>query len=255
MAVYRIPPTDLTGLRGAMVKKFAKRMLGEVPEQIGVMWHNQPVMMTVMGMSKKAEKWNACDRNLKLYAHMATMALVGCRFCLDLGYFSAHHSGLDVDKAREVPRWRESSVFTPLERDVVEYAEAMSMTPPTVTDELSARLLKALGAPALIELTAAVTLANMMSRMNIATGPFASQGFSDRCGLAPLTEPSTTSPDRATPASSRSLWRRALTCSSTGSATRVGEHQRDRARRGRRVGRRRRARPDPRGPARRPHPE
>jgi len=45
--------------------------------------------------------------------------------------------------------WRESDVFTPLERDVLKYAEAMTHTPPTVTDELSARLLAALGAPAL----------------------------------------------------------------------------------------------------------
>ena len=36
----------------------------------------------------------------------------------------------------------------------MEYAEAMSQTPPTVTDELSARLLDQLGAPALVELTA-----------------------------------------------------------------------------------------------------
>ena len=57
-----------------------------------------------------------------------------------------------------MPRWRESDVFTPLERDVMEYAEAMSQTPPTVTDELSARLLEALGAPALVELTAFIAL-------------------------------------------------------------------------------------------------
>ena len=34
-----------------------------------------------------------------------------------------------MDKAREIPRWRESDVFTPLEREVLEYAEAMSQTP------------------------------------------------------------------------------------------------------------------------------
>ena len=83
----------------------------------------------------------SCDENLKSFAHMAVASLVGCSFCLDLGYFMAHNEGLDVAKAREVPRWRESDVFTPLERDVMEYAEAMSHTPPTVTDELSARLL------------------------------------------------------------------------------------------------------------------
>lgn len=187
----RIPKTEITGVMGAVAKRFSRRMLGEVPEQLGVMWHNKQVLMTMMGLSKKAQRWNQCDENLKAFAHMATMAMVGCRFCLDLGYFMAQHEGLDVEKAREVPRWRESEVFTPLERDVMEYAEAMTRTPPTVTDELSARLLDQLGAPALIELTAYVTLANMASRTNVAIGPFDSQGFAEACGLPPLAEPST----------------------------------------------------------------
>ena len=52
-----------------------------------------------------------------------------------------------------MPRWRESDVFTPLERAVLEYAEAMTVTPPTVTDEMVAHLVDELGAPALVELT------------------------------------------------------------------------------------------------------
>jgi alkylhydroperoxidase family enzyme len=76
-------------------------------------------------------------------------------------------------------------VFTPLERDVMEYAEAMSQTPPSVTDELSARLLKALGPPALVELTTVVALANFMARSNTAMG-IESQEFSASCDLKPL---------------------------------------------------------------------
>jgi alkylhydroperoxidase family enzyme len=116
---------------------------------------------------------------------MATAGLVGCSFCLDFGYFHAHNEGLDVNKAREVPRWRVSDVFTPLERDVMEYAEAMTQTPPTVTDELSARLLKPLGPAALVELTAFIALANFMARSNVAMG-IESQGFSAACDLKPL---------------------------------------------------------------------
>jgi alkylhydroperoxidase family enzyme len=88
-----------------------------------------------------------------------------------------------------VPRWRASAVFTPLERDVLEYAEAMSQTPPTVTDELSARLLDRLGAPALVELTAWIALANQYTRTNAALG-IEAQGFAASCGLAPLARPS-----------------------------------------------------------------
>ena len=187
----RIPPAEITGIFGAMAKRYSKKKLGQVPESLGVMWHNRAVLKTLFGFSAKAEKWDACDRQLKSFAHMAAVSLVGCSFCLDFGYFQAHDEKLDMDKAREVPRWRESEVFTPLERDVLEYAEAMSQTPPAVTDEMSARLLDQLGAPALLELTAFIAAANMASRANVALG-IEAQGFSAACGLPPLATPAAT---------------------------------------------------------------
>src|SRR5215212_9313654 len=172
----RIPKAQLTGIYGAMVKRMSHKMFGDVPEPVEVAWHNRKVLNFSFSVGRKAQKWNECDENLKSFAHMAVASLVGCGFCLDLGYFQAHNEGLDLVKAREVPRWRESDVFTPLERDAMEYAEAMTRTPPTVTDELSARLLEALGAPGLMELTAYVAMANLMTRSNTALG-IESQGF------------------------------------------------------------------------------
>jgi len=184
----RIPQAEITGLLGVTAKRFARKKLGEVPDSLGVMWHNRPVLMTLMGFSRKVEKWDACDSQLKAFAHMATVACVGCSFCLDFGYLEAHHKHLDMDKAREVPAWRESTVFTPLERDVLEYAEAMSEMPPAVTDDLSARLLEQLGPAALLEITATIAAANMVSRANVALG-IKSQGFAAACGLEPLATP------------------------------------------------------------------
>ena len=183
----RVPRTEITGLYGAVLKKVSRKMFGDVPEALEVMWHNRPVLRFGLDQGRKAARWKECDADLKSYAHMATAALIGCSFCLDLGYFQAHNEGLDVAKAREVPRWRASDVFTPLERDVMEYAEAMSQTPPTVTDELSARLLGQLGAPALVELTTWIALANQYARGNVALG-IEAQGFSAACGLAPLAQ-------------------------------------------------------------------
>jgi alkylhydroperoxidase family enzyme len=187
----RIPQTELTGIYGALIKRMSSKMFGEVPEPVGVMWHNRKVLNFSFGIGRKAQKWNQCDENLKSFAHMATASLVGCSFCLDFGYFHAHNEGLDVNKAREVPRWRVSDVFTPLERDVMEYSEAMTQTPPTVTDELSARLLGALGPAALVELTAFIALANFMARSNVAMG-IESQEFSAACHLKPLALASST---------------------------------------------------------------
>ena len=72
-----------------------------------MMWHNLPVMKAFFAFSGKASRWELRS-SLKSFAHMAVAARVGCSFCLDLGYFEAHNKRLDLAKAREVPRWRES---------------------------------------------------------------------------------------------------------------------------------------------------
>ena len=185
----RIPKAEITGVYGAVVKRMSRKMFGEVPEPVEVAWHHKPVLKFTFGIGQKTRRWNECDEDLKSFAHMAVASLIGCSFCLDLGYFMAHNDGLDVAKAREVPRWRDSEVFTSLERDAMAYAEAMSQTPPTVTDELSARLLEALGAPALLELTAFTALANFYARNNTAIG-IEAQGLAASCGLQPLAAPS-----------------------------------------------------------------
>lgn len=187
MSNLRVQPTEITGLYGAVIKTFTKRMFGETPEALGVLWHNKPVLKAGLSFGQKVSKWDTCDESLKSFAHMAVTSLIGCTWCLDFGYFEAHNRGLDLDKAREVPRWRESDVFTPLEREVMEYAEAMSQTPVTVTDELSASLLKQLGAPALVELTTYIGFANQNARGNDALG-IESQGFAAACGLKPLAD-------------------------------------------------------------------
>jgi alkylhydroperoxidase family enzyme len=184
----RIPKAELTGVQGYLVKRFSRKLIGEVPEPAEVMWHNRTVLNDMMAMGRKVQKWDELDPNLASFAHMAVASLVGCSWCLDLNYFQTHNEGLDEAKASEVPRWRESTAFTPLERDVLEYAEAMSQTPPEVTDELFARLLDQLGEPAMLELTALVGFANLSTRSNNALG-ITSQGFSAACEL-PLARPS-----------------------------------------------------------------
>jgi AhpD family alkylhydroperoxidase len=188
----RIPPTPITGVYGTVVKLAARKMMGHVPDSIGVLWHNKAVMKDAMGIGRKVEGWHELKPDLASYAAMAAAATVGCSFCLDFNYFMAHNHGLDETKVREVPRWRESSVFTALERRVMEYAEAASQTPPAVTDELSAMLLSELGPAALVELAARVAFMNMTARMNVALG-IHSEEFAAACGLRPLAVPSAVS--------------------------------------------------------------
>ncbi|WP_344121336.1 carboxymuconolactone decarboxylase family protein [Streptomyces blastmyceticus] len=128
------------------------------------------------------QTWKALDPQLKALAVMASAASIGCSWCMDFGYWENHRHGMAPEKLRDVPRWRESEVYTPLERDVMEYAEAMSATPPTVTDELVERLREHLDDAALVELTAMVAVDNLRSRTNAALG-LTSQGFRDTCEI------------------------------------------------------------------------
>lgn len=193
MSTTRVPRTEITGIYGGLVKLAMRKILGRVPESAGVMWQHPAVFKDLMRLGGKVEKWGQLDRSLAAFASMAAAAEIGCGACLDLGYFMAHNKGLDEAKAREVPRWRESDQFTPLERQVLEYAEAMCQTPPAVTDELSAALLDQLGAPALLELTARVGFMNLSARSNVALG-IRSEEFAESCGLPPLARPTETAP-------------------------------------------------------------
>jgi alkylhydroperoxidase family enzyme len=174
----RVPKAELPAeLRENMIKQ-----LGTVPEPVEVTYNNPKVAMASQELSASVATWDAADTSLKTFAHMAVAAQAGCSWCLDINYFLAMTHDLDVAKASQVPRWRESEVFTPLERDVLEYAEAMTDTPTTVTDELSARLLDRLGPAALVELTVFIGFANMATRVNTAHG-VTSQGYSDACEI------------------------------------------------------------------------
>ncbi|MEU0940441.1 carboxymuconolactone decarboxylase family protein [Embleya sp. NPDC005971] len=180
----RVPKAELPDeLRENMV-----RQLGTVAEPVEVVWHSPAVATANLEFSAKLAAWDAADAGLKSFAHMAVAAQVGCAWCLDVGYFQALNQNLDPTKASQVPRWRESDVFTPLERDVLAYAEAMTTTPPTVTDNMHASLIDRLGAPAMVELTAYIAFVNMATRNNVAHG-IRSQGFSDTCEIPLATAP------------------------------------------------------------------
>ncbi|WP_148573950.1 carboxymuconolactone decarboxylase family protein [Nocardioides caldifontis] len=173
-----VPPT----LFGRAMAWYSRRAYGDVLDTGLALLHNRKVLKAVMGFERRVAGWKALDADLKTLAQMASAAAIGCSWCVDFGWYAAHSEGLDVSRLEEVPRWRESDVFTPLERDVMEYAEAMTATPPEVTDELAGRLRDALGDEAFVELTMMVAVENERSRFNSALG-LTSQGFKDRCEL------------------------------------------------------------------------
>jgi alkylhydroperoxidase family enzyme len=172
----RVPKAQLPPeLRENMI-----RQLGAVPEPVEVSCNNPKVAVSSQEFSAGVATGDAAEASVRSFAHMAVAAQAGCSWCLDVGYFLALNQNLDLARASQVPRWRESGVFTPLERDVLEYAEAMTSTPAAVTDELPAGLLERLGPAGLAELAVFIGFASLASRVSTAHG-VTSQGFSDAC--------------------------------------------------------------------------
>jgi alkylhydroperoxidase family enzyme len=85
-------------------------------------------------------------------------------------------AGASEEKIRELPAWRESTLFSPLERDALDYAEKMTITGEKVTDEVHARLRTHFTEAQIVELTAAAALENFRSKFNPALG-IEAQGF------------------------------------------------------------------------------
>ncbi|MEE4493473.1 carboxymuconolactone decarboxylase family protein [Streptomyces sp. BE230] len=166
------------------VSWYSNRAYGKVIDPLRAGAHHTGVLWAYSRLELSAGRWKKLDPQLKALAVMASAATVGCSWCMDFGYWVSHSQGMDPRKLREVPEWRESDAYTPLEREVLAYAEAMTVTPPRVEDEMVDRLRSSLGEAALVELTSMIAVENMRSRSNSALG-LTSQGFKDRCELQP----------------------------------------------------------------------
>jgi AhpD family alkylhydroperoxidase len=149
---------------------YTRRSFGMVAEPLQAMGHNPRVLGSDLLHETSLTRWNALDPTLKNLAEMASSVAIGCSWCVDFGYWIATSKGTDPAKMREVPRWRDSDVYTDLERKVLAYAEAMTATPPAVTDEMVADLRRDLDDAALVELTMMVAVENTRSRFNSALG-------------------------------------------------------------------------------------
>ncbi|ADB34450.1 Carboxymuconolactone decarboxylase [Kribbella flavida DSM 17836] len=163
---------------------YSKRKYGDVLDPGKAALHHRGVLTTMLALEGSAARWSRLDPTLKALATMVTSTQVGCSWCMDFGFWEFHHRGVAPAKLRAVPGWRDSDVYTDLERAVMDYAESATATPPTVTDEQVERLRKDLSEAELVELTAQIALENYRSRTNAALG-MTSQGFKQYCEVRP----------------------------------------------------------------------
>ncbi len=123
------------------------------------------VSMFVGWLERKRSPLDPVVRSL-VSARIAQMCL--CEFCVDITSMKVAERTGSSDKLLAVADWRQSPLFSDEERLALEYAEAASVTPPTVDDALRTRLAAHFDAQALTELTALIGLQNLSARFNSA---------------------------------------------------------------------------------------
>ncbi|HLS40512.1 MAG TPA: carboxymuconolactone decarboxylase family protein [Ornithinicoccus sp.] len=181
-AAIRVPVEQPRGLLGRLARWYSRRVYGDVLDNGLVLWHHKRALLATLLFEKQVERFDALPPGLRALAELRAASVIGCSWCVDFGSWLAHREGLDLGRLREVATWQESTAFDPTERLVLEFTDAVTATPPTVTDELVDRLVDTLGVKATVELAKMVAVENERSRFNHALG-LTSQGFSDRCGL------------------------------------------------------------------------
>lgn len=142
--------------------------------------HNRRVMIADARFELSVARWNKLDPQLTALARIGFGGPDRVQLVPRLRLLRSTFEGLDVTKIAAISDWRSSAAFTDIERRFVDYAEAMTATPPQVTDELAQTLRAYLGNAGLVELTMIVGVENLRSRFNSTLG-LASQGFAEAC--------------------------------------------------------------------------
>lgn len=99
-----------------------------------------------------------------------------CRFCVDINSSVLARRAGSQRKVAALEDWRESDLFGPQERAVLDYAEAMTVSDRQVTDAMVAELKNWFSEDAIVELTGLIAFQNMSSKFNSALD-MPAQGF------------------------------------------------------------------------------
>ena len=179
----RIAPVSKPGLLTRITYAVARKRFGMVPEPLTVWAHHRGVMLASIRHEAAVDRWKALDTTCKSLAILRGAQVIGCPWCIDFGSFLSKDEGVTSAQLRDLHRWRESDAYTRKQRLCIEYAEAASSTPMTVSDELVEQLREALGEKAVVELAMMVAIENQRSRFNGGLGCL-SQGYaSEACAL------------------------------------------------------------------------
>ena len=149
-----------------MANWYTRRSYGRDTEIAGVMAHSPPNFKGYGMFEFFHERSKATDPKLLALAGTKAACMIGCQFCLDIGSHISLQAGVTHEQLSQLHAYRESPVFSPQERLVLEYAEEMCQTPVSISDDLFARLKEQFTNEQIIELSTAIAIENFRARFN-----------------------------------------------------------------------------------------
>jgi len=164
---------------------FARRRFKVVPEPFSVLARHRKLFMAAARHEMAAEKASrTLPANVRELAVYRVAQQLGCSWCVDFGTMLQKHAGLDIERLKHIDDYLTSPTYTRQERLAVAYADAMTDTPVSATDEQLAELREEFGDEGVVELTYQIGLENMRARTYSALD-IRDQGFSsgDACRL------------------------------------------------------------------------
>lgn len=163
--------------------RIARRKLGEVPEPFAVTAHHRRISRVSLRHELALQRaTHVLPKGLVELAVYRVAWIIGCSWCVDFGTMLQRLEGLDVDRLKRIADFETAEVYSDDDRLVIRYADAVSSTPTTVSDEQVAALVERFGQDGVVELTYQIAHENHRARMNHALG-ITDQGFSsgDAC--------------------------------------------------------------------------
>ena len=163
---------------GRQFSRLAGHSIERALEPLEMYAHVPGLLNGIASLEQATAKLHRLDERLKILAELKAATLTQCEYCIDLGSLVARRSGLSDEQLLALPLYRTSTLFTNLEKLVLDYAVGMSRTPVEVSDALFAELRKHFDSEQLVELTHIIALENMRGRFNLALGVGAA-GFTE----------------------------------------------------------------------------
>ena len=136
---------DAKGIIPRVARSYTKKTMGQMAQPTAAASNHSGVLLAMGALEMAvARSWRKLDPTLRWLAIEVAAARIGCSWCVDYGYYEGMNQGVDPAKVRAARTWRDSDLFDDRERTVLEYAEAATATPVAISEDLVARLHRAL---------------------------------------------------------------------------------------------------------------